>query len=97
MMTSILRKFNNTPPDFLKTKLFNESTFYAAFIKDLSGCGAEAIIESPFITSKRLALLLPTLSKIKSKGVKIAVNTRDPYEQDNQISRTDAYKALASL
>ena len=97
MIPSLLRKLNNTPSDFADTKLFNEDTFYAAFLKDLDTCGAEVIIESPFVTCKRIAILLPALKRLKAKGVKAAVNTRDPFEQDDERNRADAHRAIAQL
>jgi phosphatidylserine/phosphatidylglycerophosphate/cardiolipin synthase-like enzyme len=97
MITSLLRKVNNAPADFADSKLFDEDTFYASFLKDLDKCGAEVIIESPFATSKRVSVLLPSLNKLKARGVKVAVNTRDPFEQDEERNRTDAHKAIALL
>ena len=47
--------------ELLSSKLFNESTFYDTFTKDLNDSLHEVIIESPFITYRRLAQLLPTL------------------------------------
>lgn len=60
------------------SKLFNEKTFYKAFRKDLAKCKYEVVIESPFITGRRIESLLPLLHKAKKRGVKIVVNTRDP-------------------
>ena len=80
MLTSLLQRLNNQSQDLVGTRLFDEDTFYPAFLKDLNECGAEVLIESPFVTSKRISLFLPVLKRLKAKGVKIAVNTRDPYE-----------------
>jgi HKD family nuclease len=60
--------------------LFDEKTFYDAFIRDLEGCREEVFIESPFITSKRAEMLIPVFSNLLAKGVKIYVMTRDPKE-----------------
>jgi phosphatidylserine/phosphatidylglycerophosphate/cardiolipin synthase-like enzyme len=97
MISSILRRLNSQTPDLVGTRLFDEETFYPAFLKDLGKCGAEVLIESPFATSKRISVLLPVLKRLKARGVKIAVNTRDPYEQDSELSRADTYKAIALL
>lgn len=67
----------------VSSKLFNEETFYLEFLKDIDNCFRELIIECPFITNRRLAHLLPTLQKLKERGVRIAINTRDPQEHDN--------------
>lgn len=59
-------------------------------------CRNELIIESAFVTSKRVATLLPTIKRLKKKGVRVVVNTRNPEEGDNCI-RADSRKALALL
>ncbi len=63
-----------------RSALFDENTFYEAFLKDLERCQSEAIIESPFITSKRMKTLWPTLRKLYVRGVRIIIVTRDPME-----------------
>lgn len=68
--------------DLLASRLFNERTFYRAFLNDLHSCRDEAIIESPFITSNRVASLLPIFGKMRSRGIRITVVTRDPAVHD---------------
>jgi len=51
----------DTSSELLSSRLYNEKTFYSAFINDLNNCGSELIIESPFITRRRLQHLLQTL------------------------------------
>ena len=77
--------------------LFNESSFYDAFIKDLKHCKTDLVIESPFITNKRMATLLPTLEKLNVKKVNIIINTRDPIETDDEYRRSEAYRAVSRL
>ena len=60
--------------------LFDEKTFYQAFLRDLEGCRSEVYIESPYITSKRAEMLIPVFYSLLAKGVKIYVMTRDPKE-----------------
>lgn len=88
---------SNQQTDLLSSKLFNEETFYQAFQKDLNKSGHEVVIESPFITNRRLNLLLPTLQKLKDRRVKVVINTRDPQELDDQYHRSDAREAIAKL
>lgn len=66
-------------------------------MKDLKSCGGELIVESPFITSRRLNQLLPTLQKIKQRKVRIIVNTRDPHEHNEDRRRDEAHRAVARL
>ena len=80
----------------IDSSLYNEDTFYNRFEKDLKNCHSEVIIESPFITSRRLSLLMPSLQKLKSKHVRITINTRDPETHDDNM-REDARFALSKL
>ncbi len=84
-------------PDLVTSKLFNEDTFYPAFSKDIKNCSSELLIECPFITTRRLNQLLPTLEKLKSRKVRIVINTRDPQANDDEYRRTDSHKALSKL
>lgn len=77
------------------SRLFNEETFYKAFIADLGKAKSEVLIESPFMTTRRISMLLPTLLKLKKRGVEITINTRDPEEADTL--RLDSHKALSTL
>lgn len=86
-----------TTPELARSKLFNEKTFYPALIKDLKNCGSELIIESPFITNRRLDHLLPTLQKLKQHKIRIIVNTRDPREHDEERRRDETHRAIAKL
>jgi len=82
-MNSLLGIFQRrkVPPDNLLTsRLYSERNFYYAFVNDLRHCNQELIIESPFVTSSRMAKLLPVLRQLRRRGVKITVNTRDPTE-----------------
>jgi len=96
MLTQLLRRSTKASPDLLDSKLYDDKTFYPAFIKDLNNCGSELIIESPFITRRRLQYLLPTLQKLKDRKVRIIVNTKDPHELDED-RRDEAYHTVASL
>lgn len=68
--------------DLLSSRLYDNKSFYKAFEKDLKGARQSILIESPFITTKRMDILLPILSKLRQRGVRIIVNTRDPKEHD---------------
>ena len=65
--------------------LFDEKTFYQAFLRDLRCCRNEVFIESPYITSKRAEMLIPIFDDLLVKGVKIYVMTRDPQEHDENM------------
>lgn len=62
--------------------LCNEDTFYKQFINDLLEAKEEVIIESPYITKKRLYMLRPSFEKLVKKGVRVFILTRDPLEHD---------------
>lgn len=83
--------------DLLGSQLLNEETFYPAFLKDLKRCKSEVIIECPFITTRRLDYLLPVLEKLKTRKVRVAINTRDPQANDDEYRKGDSYDALSRL
>lgn len=95
-MFSLFSKGQVDVGSLLSSSLFDESSFYKTFIRDLSLCTREAIIESPFITGNRVASLLPIFSKMRSRGVKITVNTRHPAEHEAPFD-IRARKAIESL
>ncbi len=68
-----------------KTSLHNESIFYSKFINDLNDCKSEVIIESPFITTKRMKTLFPVLNQLNNRGVKVFIITRDSKEYKSEF------------
>lgn len=82
--------------DLLNSQLFDEKTFYQAFIKDLENCREEVIIESPFITNYRAQQLRPIFQKLVNKGVKVYIMTRPPEEHDENL-RVQAEGELGEL
>ncbi len=85
------------PTDLLTSTLYDEDTFYPKFMQDLKRCKSEVIIESPFVTNRRLTTLLPILQKLKAQKVRITINTRDPGSQDDEFFRSDTRQALSTL
>lgn len=66
------------PTDLLTSRLYNEQDFYPALLRDLHRCANELLIESPFIASSRMRMLLPEFRRLQRRGVRVTVNTRDP-------------------
>lgn len=77
------QNFNN----LLESRLFDETSFYKQFIKDLSHAKDEVIIESPYLTSTRVEVLLPSFQFILGNGRKIHILTRDPSEHEDEYIR----------
>jgi phosphatidylserine/phosphatidylglycerophosphate/cardiolipin synthase-like enzyme len=97
MLSNLLQRRQSSAPDLINSKLYNEDTFYAAFEKDLKNCHSELIIESPFITNRRVSQLFGVLEKLKERKVRVAINTRDPEEHDSNYMREEAREALSTL
>src|SRR5260370_9376602 len=87
----------NPPTDLLNSTLLNEDTFYPTLIQDLKRCKSEVIIERPYITTRRLSEITPVLQKLKSKRVRIVVNTRDPRTNSDEYRRDDTHEAASKL
>jgi phosphatidylserine/phosphatidylglycerophosphate/cardiolipin synthase-like enzyme len=85
------------PVDLLTSSLLDENTFYERFEKDLKPCQQELIIESPFITNRRLWHLMPALERLKKRNVRIVINTRDPEKHDDEYMQYEARQALTKL
>jgi phosphatidylserine/phosphatidylglycerophosphate/cardiolipin synthase-like enzyme len=94
-MFSILRR--EAPTELIDSRLFDQHDFYPAFLKDLGKCQHEAIIESPFITGRRLGTLLPTIEKLKTRRVRVVINTRDPIESNEEYMREESARSIAKL
>ena len=72
--------------DVTNSILYNELTFYNQFIKDLLKAKEEVIIESPYLTTKRLKILIPIFTKLKKRNVRVFIITRDPKEHDEMMA-----------
>lgn len=83
---NLLSIFQNRS-DLSKSSLHNETDFYNAFLKDLINCNNEVIIESPYITTERMANLLPVFQRLLNKNIKIHIVTRDPADHENEVFR----------
>ncbi len=92
----IFRRNKNSPTALSDSRLFNERTFYASFLDDARRCRGELIIESPFMTSKRINRLLPVVRDLRERGVKVVVNTREPQEHDEPMLR-ESQRGVAAL
>jgi len=80
----------------IDSRLYDQNRFYKAFTCDLKHAKSYVLIESPFITIRRLDTLLPTLQKLCVKGVKVIVNTK-PLEEHDTLLYRQALQAISSL
>lgn len=78
------------------SQLYDNNTFYKKFMSDLYHAKQRVYIESPFITTKRMQVLLPLFEKLRKRNVRIAVNTRCPDEHDKEYIN-QAYDAVATM
>jgi phosphatidylserine/phosphatidylglycerophosphate/cardiolipin synthase-like enzyme len=81
------------------SSLYDEKTFFKAFLKDLEKCQKEVIIESPFITSKRMESFWPIFRKLYNRGIKIFIITRSPLEhiKKNEIQSERVIQEFEAL
>ena len=61
------------------SNLFNEHTFYANFLRDLSRANKRVVIESPYLTERRALYYTPLFQTLSMRGVGITINTRHPH------------------
>ena len=79
--------------DIFTSKLYDNETFYTVFTKDLQRARDTVIIESPFITTRRMDEIMPVLTSIRRRNVSITVNTRNPDEHNTDYE----IQALAAI
>ena len=96
-MFSLFKRTPPSPTDLLTSSLFDQDTFYPRFVRDLECCTSEVIIESPFITSRRLATLRPIFRKLRLRGVRIVINTKHPDEHEDEYLHYEAQRSVADL
>jgi hypothetical protein len=95
MLGRIFRR-NEVSINIATSRLFDSNTFYSAFEKDLYYCRSEAVIESPFMTLRRVSSLVPAIRKAVARGVTITINTKPPQEHD-EFMRLEAEASLVKL
>ena len=78
------------------SRLYNQDTFYQAFLSDVRHAKRRVIIESPFMTSKRMAMLLPVFQNLRKRGIEIIVNTK-PFDELEPSYKLQAIKAVGAL
>jgi phosphatidylserine/phosphatidylglycerophosphate/cardiolipin synthase-like enzyme len=95
-----LRRFSSKDDvGLLLSRLYDEQSFYPAFLSDIRRATKNIIIESPFISQRRLNSLYPALKQAKRRGIHIVINTRDPmyHEEFMQLQAIDGIAALQAL
>lgn len=90
-MLNIGRK-NHSQGILESSRLYDETTFYQQFIKDLRACRREVIVESPFITSARMKILHPIFEYLVKRDIKVYIMTRDPKEHDIPLEEQSEYE-----
>lgn len=95
-MFSLSRSTSVSASELATSELYNQDKFYDAFSRDLSRAQRRVVIESPFITMRRLNALLPTLQRLRRKGVDIVVNTK-PFQEHEQPLYDQAIQAIVVL
>ena len=78
------------------SKLFDQISFYPALLNDIKKAKSQVIIESPFITTKRMKVILPIFRQLKKKGVQLVINTK-PLEEHESVLYVQAQTAIEEL
>ena len=78
------------------SSLFNQDTFYRAVKRDLVHATKVVVIESPFITRRRVMELLPIFKKLVDRGVRVIINTK-PLEEHNEGMYDQALWSIAQM
>jgi len=76
-----------------KLDLYNEKTFYRAFVRDMLGAKKEIVIYCPFISRFRSDFFKDTLLKLRHRNVAVFIFTR-PLEEHEYMARSEISSAL---
>lgn len=87
---------NQVGCDLASSSLLNQNDFYGVLIKDLSKAKHEVIIESPFMSLKRLNYLIPIFRQLTRRGVRVIINTK-PFEEQDAGYSSQAEECIALL
>lgn len=75
------------------TTIYNEHTFYPAFIKDIRKAEKDVIIYSPFISKYRADFFRKTFVRLRIKNIKLTIFTR-PIEEHEEYVREEIKAAI---
>lgn len=64
----------------------DEESFYARFCEDIRSAERQVVIASPFITLRRIDILLPVITEAIARNVKVDILTRVLDDHDNNIA-----------
>lgn len=82
--------------ELLSSKLYDECSFYDSFARDVSSAKHSILVESPFLTERRVLQFSKLLKRKAKEGVEIVLYTRNPKHHD-RILEVQAWKALKIL
>jgi hypothetical protein len=82
-----LEKINNIADvnEFLTSGVFLEGDFYPQFYRDLLSAKQEVIIDSPYITSERMRMMMPVFENLRARNVNIFIITRNTEEHGSSM------------
>lgn len=86
-MTLFSRTYTVADTGLTSSKLYDQDTFYDALDRDLRYAKSLVVIESPFITRKRITRMVTALQRLQRRGVKIIVNTKPFSEHEGDMVR----------
>lgn len=82
--------------ELLSSKLYDECSFYDSFARDVSKAKQSILVESPYLTERRVRQFSRLLRRKVNEGVAVVIYTRNPRHHD-KILEVQAWKALEIL
>jgi phosphatidylserine/phosphatidylglycerophosphate/cardiolipin synthase-like enzyme len=76
-----------------KLDLYNERTFYPAFVRDMLKAEKEVVIYCPFISKYRAEFFKNSLEKLRHRNIAVFIFTR-PIEEHELLTRNEIKAAL---
>lgn len=86
-MRNIFSKQTTIAGNDIQMLLCNEKQFYKHLEKDLKSASSHVYIESPYMTTRRVAMLAPLFVKLIKCDVTITIVTRSLSEHDSKLRK----------
>lgn len=96
MLNHILHKKIRKVSSLGAGMLTDQDSFYRQFAKDLSCAQQVVLIESPFLTMKRISALEGSLESLRRRQVKVVVNTK-PIDEHDPFMASQAADSIGYL
>ncbi len=81
----------------MERKWFNEKSFWPAFEKDLESAQSQVLIQSPFVSERRIKSLSDTLKKLADRKIRVCVFIQPARRKEDGVDDLEYQKYNRTL